>query len=69
MDADRFKDVKGLFDRAVELPLSQRGEFLARSGADPAVRSEVERLLDQMTGDLRPTDVRRDIQGLFAQAI
>jgi len=69
MDADRFKEVNALFDRAVELPPSQRAELLAQSGAHPAVRAEVERLLDQKTGAVRPTDVRHDRQGLFAQAI
>jgi len=51
LEARLFKEVKALFDRAVELPPSERADFIAGSGAHPQVRAEVERLLFQDTAN------------------
>lgn len=47
MSDPRWERINALFDRAVELPAGERAAFLAAAcGADPALRAEVERLVD-----------------------
>ena len=43
-------EVERLLDLAAELPTTQRGEFLTQQCPDPALRAEVESLLDYATG-------------------
>lgn len=45
MNAELFRRVRAVFDEAVELPESEREEFLRRACDDPTVREEVEALL------------------------
>jgi tRNA A-37 threonylcarbamoyl transferase component Bud32/TolB-like protein len=43
---DRWREVERVLDRVLDLPASDRGEFLERlCGGDPELRAEVERLL------------------------
>jgi hypothetical protein len=50
--ADLQRQIEALFARAIQLPPEERAEMLDKSGADPAIRSEVERLLayDEVEG-------------------
>src|SRR5215467_11054603 len=41
----QWENVKTLFDKAIETPITNRASLLAKATPDPAVRDEVERLL------------------------
>jgi len=68
MEAQHFQEVKALFERAVELPPSERADFLATSGALPEVCAEVERLLLQKTADARLTELERGVRRAIVDA-
>jgi len=52
MRAERWQQIQSLFDAAVELPTDQRNTWLAfQCGADVALRSEVEHLLQAFTAE------------------
>ncbi len=62
MTREQFERVQKLFDQSERLESSARREFLARACPDDdEVRAEVERLLDEETGDLRLSHVRRAV--------
>lgn len=50
--ARRWALVREIFDRAISLPPSDRAEFLNAAAADPSLRSEVDALLKNATGDV-----------------
>jgi len=60
-EAEQFREVKALFDRVLELPPSERMEFLHNCGERPAVREEVEHLLLQETGGAGLTGLEREM--------
>ena len=63
MTREQFERVQKLFDQSERLESSARREFLARACPDDdEVRAEVERLLDEETGDMRLSHVRRAVE-------
>jgi len=60
MDAQRFGQVRELFERALELPAEQRAEFLRRTCPDPDLRAEVERLLAAAPAEATVRETRTD---------
>ena len=44
-DAERWSRIEQLFDDAIDLDAEERGAFLDRACTDPALRAEVEKLL------------------------
>jgi tetratricopeptide (TPR) repeat protein len=51
MDAIRFARIEALFHAALERPAQERAQFLCDSESDPALRFEVERLLERHDND------------------
>lgn len=47
---DRFADLDRIFEEVLELPEEARPRFLAERCADPGVRAEIERLLENASG-------------------
>jgi serine/threonine-protein kinase len=65
-DAQRWSEIERLFHEALERPVGERSEFLARAcGRDSALRSEVQRLL---AADARAGDGITRIVGQGAEA-
>jgi serine/threonine protein kinase len=61
--AEKWEEVKGLFEAVLEQPLEARASFLAASQCEPEVRQQVERLLEcheqeQADGFLKTGDGR-----------
>jgi hypothetical protein len=52
LSPEQWAEVERLFDRAAELPGSERGEFLERECSDPDVRREVTSLLEHTSTHL-----------------
>ncbi|HQQ76611.1 MAG TPA: protein kinase [Thermoanaerobaculia bacterium] len=64
MNAELFQKARKIFDEAVELPETERAEFLRRSCGAPEVREEVEALLREAEGPAFTDGVREAISGL-----
>lgn len=53
---DRDQEIRRLFDQALDVPSQDRSDWLERECADPAIRAEVERLLEHDPGTDGPGD-------------
>ena len=61
MTPDRWHEIEALFHTAHDLPPSRRAAWLDLHAPDPALRVEVESLLDSSAGDQPVTSVLQAI--------